>query len=83
MLEHGADPALKSSYNKNAWDLAKDELDAALNVVKSNAEIRQILKDHESEKASKLFGQNNISAAIVGDHGEALICVIVLKCAVF
>jgi hypothetical protein len=23
LLEHGADPMLRSSYNKNAWDLAK------------------------------------------------------------
>lgn len=23
LLEHGADPYLKSSYNKNAWDLSK------------------------------------------------------------
>jgi hypothetical protein len=29
LLEHGGDPNIRSSYNKNAWDLAKDELDAA------------------------------------------------------
>jgi len=23
LLEHGADPNIRSSYNKNAWDLAK------------------------------------------------------------
>lgn len=35
LLQHGADPYLKSSYNKNAWDMAQDELDAAGRVVKS------------------------------------------------
>jgi ankyrin repeat protein len=29
LLEYGADPNMRSSYNKNAWDLAKDDLDAA------------------------------------------------------
>jgi ankyrin repeat protein len=41
LLEAGADPNMRSSYNKNAWDLAKDDLDAAEHVVKSRAEIRQ------------------------------------------
>lgn len=67
LLEHGADPYLKSSYNKNAWDLAKDELDAAMNIVKSNAEIRQILKEFEEEKTSKLFGNGSVSLAVVGN----------------
>jgi ankyrin repeat protein len=47
LLENGGDPNIKSSYNKNAWDLAKDELDAAEKVVKSNAEIRQVLIDYD------------------------------------
>jgi hypothetical protein len=34
--------------------------------VKSNAEIRQILKDFESDNASKLFGKAGVSAAAVG-----------------
>lgn len=45
LLENGADPYMKSSYNKSAWDLAQDELDAALNVMKSNAEIRGVIED--------------------------------------
>ena len=40
--EHGGDPNIRSTYNKNAWDLAKDELDAAEHVIKSRADIRQV-----------------------------------------
>jgi len=47
LLEHGADPNIRSSYNKNAWDLSKDELDAAEKVTKSNKEIRQVLLDYD------------------------------------
>jgi ankyrin repeat protein len=63
LLEHGGDPSIKSSYNKNAWDLSKDELDAAGKVVKSRQEIRQILIDHENSTAtaSKLFGNSSVS----------------------
>ncbi|KAF1329213.1 Set3 histone deacetylase complex ankyrin repeat protein, partial [Globisporangium splendens] len=50
LLEHGADPKLKNQYNKNAYDFAKDILDAANNVVTSKAEIRQVLIDWESEQ---------------------------------
>lgn len=39
LLDHGADPKLKNQYNKNAFDFAKDDIDAALNVVKSRAEV--------------------------------------------
>ncbi|KAJ0399810.1 hypothetical protein ATCC90586_007535 [Pythium insidiosum] len=38
LLDNGADPKLKNQYNKNAFDFAKDDIDAALNVVKSRAE---------------------------------------------
>ncbi|GLD92765.1 hypothetical protein PINS_up001344 [Pythium insidiosum] len=40
LLDNGADPKLKNQYNKNAFDFAKDDIDAALNVVKSRAEVR-------------------------------------------
>ncbi|GMF20394.1 unnamed protein product [Phytophthora fragariaefolia] len=49
LLDNGADPNLKNQYNKNAYDFAKDDLDAANNIVKSRAEIRQVLIDWENE----------------------------------
>ncbi|TMW66251.1 hypothetical protein Poli38472_004016 [Pythium oligandrum] len=59
LLENGADPRLKNQYNKNAFDFAKDDIDAALNVVKSRAEIRQVLIDWENERHGP------------GDHGAS------------
>ena len=57
LLEHGGDPNIRSTYNKNAWDLSKDELDAAEKVVTSRAEIRQVLIDHDtSNTKNALFG---------------------------
>lgn len=38
LLAHGGDPYLKSSYNKTAWDMAQDDLDAAGRVVRSRCE---------------------------------------------
>lgn len=35
LLNHGADPYLRSSYNKSAWDMAQDDFDAAGRVVRS------------------------------------------------
>lgn len=35
LLKYGADPYLKSSYNKSAWDMAQDDFDAAKRVVRS------------------------------------------------
>ncbi|KAI9999012.1 hypothetical protein PInf_003691 [Phytophthora infestans] len=49
LLDNGADPSLKNQYNKNAYYFAKDEMDAANNIVKSRAEIRQVLIDWENE----------------------------------
>jgi len=64
LLEHGADPNIRSSYNKNAWDLAKDELDAAEKVTKSNKEIRQVLIDYDqmtnASKANAIFGSGKV-----------------------
>ena len=60
----------------------KDELDAAMNIVKSHAEIREILKEYESDKASKLFGNGSVSVATgasavdydgVGKDGTAML----------
>ncbi|KAE9356959.1 hypothetical protein PF008_g3377 [Phytophthora fragariae] len=49
LLDNGADPSLKNQYNKSAYYFAKDDLDAANNIVKSRAEIRQVLIDWENE----------------------------------
>lgn len=58
LLNHGADPNIRSSYNKNAYDLAKDELDAANHVIKSKAEIRQVLIDNDNTNAANaIFGR--------------------------
>jgi ankyrin repeat protein len=40
LLDNGADPKLVNQYNKNAYDFAKDDLDAANCVVKSRQEVR-------------------------------------------
>lgn len=42
LLDNGADPNLKNQYNKNAYYFAKDDLDAANNIVKSRAEVSRI-----------------------------------------
>lgn len=39
LLDNGADPSLKNQYNKDAYYFAKDDLDAAHNIVKSRAEV--------------------------------------------
>ena len=61
---------IRSTYNKNAWDLAKDELDAALNVVESRAEIRQVLMDHdmETKKRASIFGTGG--SAVQGEEEQ-------------
>ena len=66
LLENGGDPSLKSSYNKNGWDLSKDELDAAGKVVTSRQEVRQILIDHENSQSNltskkSIFGDSSAS----------------------
>ena len=61
LLDHGGDPTIRSSYHKNALDIAKDELDAAGNIVVSKLEIRQVFEDWDKTNNSKksLFGGNN------------------------
>jgi hypothetical protein len=56
LLQNGADPTIKNSYNKNAIDLAQDELDAANKVVTSKAEIRSVLEEWDANQSSSLFG---------------------------
>mmetsp|Transcript_6552 Transcript_6552/g.9810 ORF Transcript_6552/g.9810 Transcript_6552/m.9810 type:complete len:616 (+) Transcript_6552:33-1880(+) len=56
LLQNGGDPSMRSTYNKNAWDISKDELDAAEHVIKSKAEIRQVLLDHAEVGGQGLFG---------------------------
>ncbi|OQR81434.1 hypothetical protein THRCLA_11736 [Thraustotheca clavata] len=58
LLKHGANPRLKNQYNKDAFDLAQDEIDAALNVVTSRAEIRSILLEWESEQLQSTLENN-------------------------
>eukprot|EP01039_Chlorochromonas_danica_P004234 gene4234-4653_t len=62
LLDHGGDPNIRSSYNKNAWDLAKDELDAAEKVVKSHAEIRSILEEFDRKQNAnpRLFSNGEV-----------------------
>jgi hypothetical protein len=75
LLEHGGDPSIRSSYNKNAWDLAKDEVDAAEHVVKSKADIRHVLLEFFSEgdgvKASKKPTPNLYEG--LEDNGSAMV----------
>ncbi|KAH9075319.1 hypothetical protein Ae201684P_004000 [Aphanomyces euteiches] len=81
LLEHGANPRLKNQYNKNAMDLAQDELDAALNVVTSRQEIRKVLEEWESHQlASTLENSRNkiaVGAAepLPADGGVTLLAI--------
>jgi hypothetical protein len=72
LLTHGGDPNIRSSYNKNAWDLAKDELDAANNIVRSKAEIRSVLVENDTTNSSStLFGSGKAQIkAGRGDTGD-------------
>lgn len=65
LLDHNGDPNIKSSYNKNAWDLAKDELDAAGKVVRSRSEIRQVLIDNTPALSSA-------SASLMTDKADSI-----------
>lgn len=68
LLENGADPKLKNQYNKSAYDFAKDDLDAAICVVKSRAEIRQVLLDWENERrvVSEPVALSPVNAPAIG-----------------
>ena len=56
ILDAGADPTVKNAYNMSALDLAKDELDAAMNVVIDHSEIRSVLVEWDAQQGSALFG---------------------------
>lgn len=47
LLDEGCDPYVKNAYNKNAFDLAQDDKDAARKVTVDRAEIRGVLLDWE------------------------------------
>eukprot|EP01038_Epipyxis_sp_PR26KG_P014696 gene14696-19745_t len=77
LLEHGGDPNIRSSYNKNAWDLAKDELDAAEHVIKSKHDIRQVLIDYDQStssglKKNRIFGNGKVVKIEEGNLYEGL-----------
>ena len=82
LLENGGNPNIRSSYNKNAWDLAKDELDAAEHVIKSKEIIRQVLIDNDQTNTmgNRVFGngkpvtvnKGNIYENL-GEEGSAMV----------
>lgn len=63
LLENGADPTVKNSYNKNALDLSQDDLDAAMHVVKDKGEIRKVLEVWDSARGSNMFGTGKAGLA--------------------
>ena len=67
LLKNGADPTVKNSYRKSALDLAKDDLDAALNVVKDKSEIRSVLEEWDNENGSVLFGTGKVGVKSGGE----------------
>ncbi|CAM9139931.1 unnamed protein product [Scytosiphon promiscuus] len=67
LLRHGANPYLKSSYNKSAWDLAQDELDAAGRVAKSKEEIRGVIDAWMLETGQEEHPQPPCSPSIDAD----------------
>ena len=73
LLDHGGDPNIRSSYHKNAFDIAKDELDAAKNIVKDNSEIRSVLEEWELKNNAKkgIFGNPNGISIDRGADGNA------------
>jgi ankyrin repeat protein len=81
LLEHGGDPNIRSSYNKNAWDLAKDEMDAAEHVIKSRAELRKVIQDYDTsnKSGSQIFGTGKVPIGPsdlykdLGPDGSALV----------
>ena len=68
LLENGGDCTMRSHYNKNAHDLAKDELDAALGVVTDRSEIRAVIVEYDQGPGSAasqgrgLFGKSGTAS---------------------
>ena len=50
LLDHNCDPSARNQYGKNAFDLAKDDLDAARAVMTDRSEIRSVLMSWEKEQ---------------------------------
>ncbi|GMH82952.1 hypothetical protein TL16_g09434 [Triparma laevis f. inornata] len=67
ILEAGGDPTIKNSYNMSALDHAKDELDAANNVVIDRSEIRSVLVEWDNNQGSNLFGTGKLGLGGGGD----------------
>ena len=61
LCEHGAQLSMRSMYNRNAYDLAKDELDAAGNVVVNRSSIRAVIEefDQHGTKKNSLYGTSS------------------------
>ena len=70
LLENDANPTVKNSYNKSALDFSKDDLDAAMNVVKDKSEIRKVLEAWDNLQGSKLFGTGKAGVGAAGAAGE-------------
>ena len=68
LCQHGANLCMRSMYNRNAYDLAKDERDAAENVVVDKSDIRAVIEEFDmfGAKTNKLFGTSS-----GGDTGKA------------
>ena len=66
---NGANLSMRSMYNRNAYDLAKDELDAAENVVTDKSDIRAVIEefDQNSPKKNTLYGTSSDG----GDGGDS------------
>ncbi|CAM9684160.1 unnamed protein product, partial [Hapterophycus canaliculatus] len=88
LLRHGADPYLKSSYNKSAWDIAQDEVDAAGRVVKSREEIRGVIdawvletgqEEHPKPPCSPLVAADGTPVGMPKDGTSAMLAVEVTK----
>ena len=69
LLQNGGNPTIRSSYGKNAMDLAKDEVDAARNVVVDKSELRNVFLQWEKENnnSKALFGNKSVSAVLRND----------------
>jgi len=50
LLKHGADPYIKNSYGKSAFEFAQDDKDAARKVTVDRSEIRGVLTEWEREQ---------------------------------
>ena len=68
LLDNGADPTVRNTYGKTAIDSAKDDLDAAMAVVKDRSEIRAVLEEWDANQGSKIFGTGK--AGLLKEDGQ-------------